>query len=714
MPLAPTVATFVLATLLAAGCSSAKTTEADGPCSINGKCGRDASVDASSPDSQVVAVADVSVAAIGLDSPTCPFDSATTESPLDASAPDAPISGPGFTKICDDGLSCTKDVDVAGICQSTLSPGHCLIDEACYADGDTKPGDPCRACAVDSSTSRWTALAEGASCGTGKSCQANVCADCGSVGKACCGATTPGTCEAGIVCNAAESQCRPDKAIDLSGGEDTLCARFQSGSVRCWGTNGAMLGASTDSSVAAPPIAGLQDAVDISVGLGIACAVRAAGTVFCWGNTLAGGAPVPGITNATQVSAGPHTCVRTSDSKVLCWGTNRSGELGLGTTGTSATSTPQEMVGVTDAQRVAACGSATCVLRKDGRVSCTGASKENGQTASTSSIADLTAVFGAISLSCSTSDTTATFWAITKNATLLTWGQDHAPRAEPETGQVVAATWAKVSGGGPSWLAIQADGTLWAGGDNTWGQLGDGTFIAPTVRTSPRLVHRAASVTDAVAVAAASPTSGGVATCLLRADGSIGCAGQNAGSGGGTALGDGQHVPQAPRSFFVPVVGILPAASEDGQCYDGIDNDGDGQADLDDSDCAQNLGSATGAPVATVSFAGTFGNYLRESCNSAASLYGGPEAVLTWTAPSAGIYQLDTNGSTFDTVLAAYKGNPLTSCTELGCNDDGATLSNGASAIRITVVVGDSVTLVVDSKAAPLGPASFNLNITKQ
>jgi hypothetical protein len=181
-------------------------------------------------------------------------------------------------------------------------------------------------------------------------------------------------------------------------------------------------------------------------------------------------------------------------------------------------------------------------------------------------------------------------------------------------------------------------------------------------------------------------------------------------------LGDGQQNPQAPRAYFVPVVGILPAASEDGQCYDGVDNDGDGKTDLDDSDCAQDLGSATGSAVATVSITGVFGNYLKESCNGAAGDFGGPEAVLTWTAPSGGTYQFDTSGSTFDTVLAAYKGNPLTS-PELACNDDGTGLTGGASAIKVQVITGDKLTIVVDSKAAQsssTSPASFTLNITKQ
>jgi hypothetical protein len=159
----------------------------------------------------------------------------------------------------------------------------------------------------------------------------------------------------------------------------------------------------------------------------------------------------------------------------------------------------------------------------------------------------------------------------------------------------------------------------------------------------------------------------------------------------------------------------LPVASENGQCYDGVDNDGNGKTDLDDPSCAQDLGSTVGNSVATVPFTGIFGNYLQESCNGTGGGYGGPEAVLTWTAPSGGTYQIDTNGSSFDTVLAAYKGNP-TKTTELACNDDGAGLTGGASAIKVQVITGDKLTVVVDSKAPPSSgtPASFNLNITKQ
>ena len=145
--------------------------------------------------------------------------------------------------------------------------------------------------------------------------------------------------------------------------------------------------------------------------------------------------------------------------------------------------------------------------------------------------------------------------------------------------------------------------------------------------------------------------------CLLRDDGSVNCTGGAAGYGY-NVLGDGQASPAANRTTFVPAVGILPVASENGQCFDGVDNDGNGLTDLDDPACAQNLGSVTGTDVATVAFAGAFGNYLAESCNTGTGNYGGPEAMLTWTAPSGGMYKFDTSGQLFRYGPRRLQGQP--------------------------------------------------------
>ena len=45
---------------------------------------------------------------------------------------------------------------------------------------------------------------------------------------------------------------------------------------------------------------------------------------------------------------------------------------------------------------------------------------------------------------------------------------------------IFAQCWQKVSVSSTHTLAIKTDGTLWAWGDNSYGQLGDGTTIPKT------------------------------------------------------------------------------------------------------------------------------------------------------------------------------------------------------------------------------------------
>lgn len=59
---------------------------------------------------------------------------------------------------CDDSLECTLDTCLGdGTCTNTLSNGYCLIDGACYADGEQNPLNDCEICHTDTSVIGWVA-----------------------------------------------------------------------------------------------------------------------------------------------------------------------------------------------------------------------------------------------------------------------------------------------------------------------------------------------------------------------------------------------------------------------------------------------------------------------------------------------------------------------------------------------------------------------------
>src|SRR5437870_3306635 len=98
-------------------------------------------------------------------------------------------------------------------------------------------------------------------------------------------------------------------------------------------------------------------------------AVRSDGSVWGWGSnhfgelgsspsTLAISAfprPIDGFSNAVTVAAGgTHALALTADGRVFAWGTNASGQLGNGTTNSSAT--PVQVQGLSNAVAIAAGG----------------------------------------------------------------------------------------------------------------------------------------------------------------------------------------------------------------------------------------------------------------------------------------------------------------------------------------------------------------------
>jgi hypothetical protein len=94
-------------------------------------------------------------------------------------------------------------------------------------------------------------------------------------------------------------------------------------------------------------------------------------------------------------------------------------------------------------------------------------------------------------------------------------------------------------------------------------------------------------------------------------------------------------------------------------------------------------------------------NTLTPSC----TFSNAPEATFGFTAPATGTYQINTFGSTFDTVL--YVQDATCGGPPLACDDDaGGTLQ---SEVQVTLAAGQTVVIVVDGFATSSG--NFTLNI---
>ena len=121
-----------------------------------------------------------------------------------------------------------------------------------------------------------------------------------------------------------------------------------------------------------------------AIGHGHVCGVNASGTIHCWGDadSLGGNVRssadlpfgrnvmVSGLPKVVRIASGWHTCAVVADGRVACWGPNRNGVLGDGTT--TRRLTPVWVPSLNDAADVAVGDTSTCALTRDGRVLCWG------------------------------------------------------------------------------------------------------------------------------------------------------------------------------------------------------------------------------------------------------------------------------------------------------------------------------------------------------
>ncbi len=235
-------------------------------------------------------------------------------------------------------------------------------------------------------------------------------------------------------------------ALGIAVGRTHSCAVTNAG-LSCWGTNASgELGIGGDEMSLSPVAVGGYDSRSaIALAASLTCGVTSKATLQCWGEdgdgqlgdssftSVATPQPVAGVSGpVTAVSASDtHVCATTSSAEVWCWGSNASGQLGIGSV--SASSTPAKVPGIGGVTKLVAGFQRTCVINKTGSPECWGG------------VQDGTDKVGSTS-----------------------------PGTAPELGTDVA----DLSLGTFHGCLITTAGTVKCWGDNTNGQLGNGSSVS--------------------------------------------------------------------------------------------------------------------------------------------------------------------------------------------------------------------------------------------
>lgn len=292
--------------------------------------------------------------------------------------------------------------------------------------------------------------------------------------------------------------------VVVSGSAEFSAALLADGTVTAWGTgfDGQLGNDSTFSSYVPRQVLNLTAITQISAGGDFMLAVGAGGTVWSWGGNSSGQlgngtagsgtntdvpGQVPGLSGVVQVAAGDdYSLALRSDGTVWAWGNNANGQLGDHTT--VSRDLPEHVPGLTGIVQVASAGTSYAV-RSDGTLFSWGGNYDgllgNGSTATYSTAAVAVPNLSAVTQVASSGFTTLVIAGT--NGRVWAWGNNTAgeigdgtttSQLTPEPLTLTGIT--LVSSGFYVSAAVRSDGTLLTWGDNGLGELGIGAASYPS------------------------------------------------------------------------------------------------------------------------------------------------------------------------------------------------------------------------------------------
>ncbi len=291
----------------------------------------------------------------------------------------------------------------------------------------------------------------------------------------------------------------------VAAGKDHSLALLANGTVMAWGSNvSGQLGDGEEFAGSDVPVRvqGLQHVKAIAAGTNQSLALLDNGTVMAWGGNESGQLgdgnteesdvplPVKGLTGVTGIAAGgEHSMALLSDGKVMAWGDDESGQLGDDSTTNSDVPVPVRLAEVSE---IAAGNEFSLALLSDGEVMAWGSDRfgqlansgveASGEEEERFSAVPVT-VNGVSGVSAIAAGARHSL-ALLANGTAMAWGEDAAgqlgdgriARSEEVPAPVSGLSGVtQIAAGGAHSMALLGNGTVMSWGEDRNGELGIGS-----------------------------------------------------------------------------------------------------------------------------------------------------------------------------------------------------------------------------------------------
>ena len=361
----------------------------------------------------------------------------------------------------------------------------------------------------------------------------------------------------------------PPSTEAVAAGGAHSCEVTTGGTVHCWGDNSSgSLGNGTNTESTAPvAVSGALTFQSVTAGLAYSCGVTTAGDAYCWGDNSAGtlgngsltstNVPVAvfgGFTFASVTAGSYHSCGVTTAGAAYCWGDNRFGQLGDGTRTTSVV--PIAISGGLTFQSVTAAFYHSCGVTTAGAAYCWGSSTSAQLGDGTSTLGNPVPVpvSGGLTFQSVTAALTHSCGLTTAGAAYC-WGNNTFGQLGNGTFTVGLVpvpvsgglTFESLTAGHSHSCGVTTAGAAYCWGNNGLGRLGNGTMTASNVPAAVSGGLTFQSVTISPGMMGGSSAH----TCGATTDGDRYCWGSN-GSG---QLGDGTKTDRNVPVLVGPSIG---------------------------------------------------------------------------------------------------------------------------------------------------------------